>query len=305
MYLKLDQYFIAPFSKTTVQLFNGTYERSENVIDRDRMIDVSVVLNGQLIHPSENSWFERDSITFLNLETKEPGNYVVGVSTKARIIEMDAQAFNDYLKHDGVLDMLAKREAEGTLESPAKELYSKHVKTIIQVGDSFSEDWKMNLGYPIEFIPLENPYEIHPGHKLPVQLLYNQEPLINQLVYVGNKSQGITHTHDGDTHSHDSNESHEHTDLVSYRTNDQGVIEIDINSEGVWYLRTIYLQEVNQDDFTHESNWATLTFAIGEEHSHAHADQEHHHEESIPTTVFVIVSLVLITALFFWFKRKK
>lgn len=305
MYLKLEQYFVEPFSETTIQLFNGTFDRSENVIDRDRMLDVSVVSNGKRLHPGESSWFEMDSITYLNLETKESGTYLVGVSTKARSIEMDAQAFNDYLKHDGVLDMLKKREVDGTLENDAKELYSKHVKTIIQVGETFSKDWTTNLGYPIEFIPLENPYELHPGHKLSIQLLYNQEPLTNQLVYVGNKRQGITHTHDGNTHTHDSNESHEHTDLVSYRTNDQGVIEIEINSEGVWYLRTIHLKEVNQDDFTHESNWATLTFAIGEGHSHAHADQEHHHEESIPTAVFLIVSLGLITALFFWFKRKK
>ena len=101
MYLKLDQYFIAPFSKTTVQLFNETYERSENVIDRDRMIDVSVVLNGQRIHPSENSWFERDSITFLNLETKE--NVVSIAETGVDFVSMGSVIYDAK-----VLDMSLK-----------------------------------------------------------------------------------------------------------------------------------------------------------------------------------------------------
>ena len=98
MYLKLDQYFLNPFTKTTIQLFNGTFDSSENVIDRERMEDVSVVFGGERTQPSATKWFEKDSITFLELETKEAATYVIGVSTKARSIEMDAQAFNDYLK---------------------------------------------------------------------------------------------------------------------------------------------------------------------------------------------------------------
>ena len=134
MYLKLNNYYLDTFTKSTVELFNGTFDKSENVIDRDRMIDVSILQNGVRVNPSDDRWYEKDSITYLNFETQGEGTYVIGLSTRARTIEMDAEAFNDYLKHDGVLDLLEKREADGTLGTGAVELYSKHVKTLVQVG---------------------------------------------------------------------------------------------------------------------------------------------------------------------------
>ena len=43
MFLKLRSYIVEPNTKVTVALYNGTFDKSENVITRDRMIDVSVV----------------------------------------------------------------------------------------------------------------------------------------------------------------------------------------------------------------------------------------------------------------------
>lgn len=51
MYLNLNSYFLETFTKSTVALFNVTFEKSENVIDRGRMTDVSIVQNGSRIHP--------------------------------------------------------------------------------------------------------------------------------------------------------------------------------------------------------------------------------------------------------------
>ena len=110
---------------------------------------------------------------------------------------MDAKAFNDYLEHDGVLDMLEWRKENNVLDQDAVEKYSKHVKTIFQVGKQLTDDYKTELGYPIEFVLLENPSNLHAGHDLPVKLLFNQKPLANQLVYAGHKSAPREHTHDG------------------------------------------------------------------------------------------------------------
>ena len=301
MYLKLNNYYLDTFTKSTVELFNGTFDKSENVIDRDRMIDVSILQNGVRVNPSDDRWYEKDSITYLNFETQGEGTYVIGLSTRARTIEMDAEAFNDYLKHDGVLDLLEKREVDGTLGTGAVELYSKHVKTLVQVGQGLSDDWMTALNYPIEFIPLENPYDIHVGHTLPVQLYANQEPLANQLVYLGYKAPSTTHTHDGSTHTHYSDESHEHNDLQQFRTNENGVIELPIDKEGVWYLRTIHLVELTDSDYTHESNWATLTFAVGEGHSHEHSEESH---AEIPVYYFIVASVLLLALLFFFFRGR-
>ena len=37
MYLKPDPFFLQPNTKATIYLYNGTFEKSENVIARNRM----------------------------------------------------------------------------------------------------------------------------------------------------------------------------------------------------------------------------------------------------------------------------
>ena len=81
---------------------------------------------------------------------------------------------------------------------------------------------------------------------------------------------------------------------------------MNIPTTGVWYLRTIHMEQVEEEGLTHESNWATLTFAIGEGHSHEHVEEAHHHvEDGLPSYVYWIGSLLLVVLLFFWFNRKK
>ena len=317
MFLKLDNYFLEPNTQAAIQLFNGTFEKSENVIDRNRMLDVSLLGNGKRIQVDSTQWTEKDSITFLNFKSGLPGTWVAGVSTAPRNIALDATAFNDYLEHDGVVDMLEWRKQNNALDQDAVEKYSKHVKTIFQVGDKISDDWSNALGYPIEFIPLANPYDLHPGHSLKVKLLFNGVPLANQLVIIGSEETAentpVEHSHDGgEPHTHQNSEAadHDHTSGLQLRTDEKGVLDFQIASQGVRHLRTIYMVESEEDGLTHESNWATLTFAVGSghsaEHDNEHTENDHaHEEEGFSSYIFLIVSLIIVAALFFYFKRKK
>jgi uncharacterized GH25 family protein len=350
MYLKFDTYFFEPDTEVSLMLFNGTFDRSENVITRDRMLDVSLVGNGIRTAVDNAQWSEKGDTTLLRFNTGDVGTWIAGVSTAPRNIEMTADDFNNYLEHDGVVDMLEWRKQNNALGQDAVEKYSKHVKTIFQVGNELSSDWKTVLGYPIEFVPLNNPYNLHAGHDMHVQLLWQGEPLANQLVYVGSNNIEEAHTHanneehshdaeehthaDGTTHSHATEEAHsheekeqemnsddhEHNELQQFRTDTEGKITIPIDHQGVWYLRTIYLTTSEEEGLTHESNWATLTFEIGEGHEHSHNDTQgsahshddnddhgHDHEDSIgiPSYVYWLGSVLLVIALFFWFNKKE
>lgn len=319
MYLKLDSYFLEADSPATIKLFNGTIENSENSIDRNRMSDVSLVGNGERIHPDTTQWSERENMTLLSFKTGAAATWVAGVSTKSRDFAMDAGAFNDYLEHGGILDVLNWRKENNALDQNAVERYSKHVKTIFQVGDKKTNDWQTELGYPIEFIPLVNPYDLHAGDIFRVKLLWQGEPLGHQLVSVDSRNahdhaEDHTHTHaEGDGHDHSSaeGEDHQHTaNLV--RTNAKGELILTMANEGVWYLHTIHLVESEEPGLTHESNWATLTFEIGHRHgegTHTHGNGEEHshaHDEEagVPSYFFWGGSLVVLVGLFFFFNRK-
>ncbi|WPP49732.1 DUF4198 domain-containing protein [Catalinimonas niigatensis] len=312
MYLKLDAYFLQPDTPATIELFNGTFDKSENVITRDRMVDMSLVGNGKRSQVDSAQWSEKDSVTMLSFNTGEPGTWIAGISTAPRSIELPAADFNDYLEHDGVLDMLEWRQENDAMEVDAVERYSKHVKAIFQVGDKRTNDWQTALGYPIEFIPLTNPYDLHTGDELQVQLLLRGEPLANQLVYADYRTGEHGHSHDQEhthgtesDHSHDGDAAadHQHTYGTQLRTDDKGNLTLSLSDDGIWYLRTIHLVHSEDPEFTHESNWATLTFEV----SHEHGENTHTHdqESGIPTYAYWIGSLVLLGGMFFWFNRKK
>ena len=251
LFLRLDSFFVAAHAKVTLRLLNGTFDESENAITRDRMLDVSVVGPGQeVLHPEASQWRDVDNAALLDLETGAPGTYAVGVSTAARVIELAAEDFNDYLKHDGVDDTLRARERDGQLDKPARERYSKHVKAIVQVGEARSGAFATRLGYPIEIVPRQNPYELSVGDTLEVTVLRGGVPLEGQLVYA---------SHAG-FHGHDATGAH--IEAVKTRTDARGVAAIRLISDGQWYVRLIHMVKVQEPEVDYESNWATLTFEL-------------------------------------------
>ena len=251
MFLKLPTYFLSEDSPATIALLNGTFAESENIIARDRMLDVSIVgPGGKVTHPDTLAWTDKGNTAWLEFQTGAAGTYVAGVSTGMRVIELSAEDFNEYLAHDGILDILEERTRVGTADQGARERYSKHVKAIFQVGEVLSGSFAHELEYPLEIIPLKNPYVLGVGDILPVRVLLRGAPLPSQLVYA---SYDGYHTHDADG---------SHSEAVKTRTDSAGVAYLTLEVEGRWYVRLIHMEASEEADVDYESNWATLTFQV-------------------------------------------
>ncbi len=250
LFIKMNAYFLQPGDTVELRLFNGTFDRSENTIARDRFADARITGPDGLRKPDTLAWFDRDATTVLRDRAGSPGTYLASVSIRPRMIELSAEDFNQYLRHDGVLDVLADREEKGLLNRPAREQYAKHVKALYQVGEPRTEHYAAVRGYPVEFVPMTNPYSLTTGDELEVQLLRNGAPLPRQLVYAGYAGH----------HAH--NDKGEHTEAIQTRTDARGRARIKLSRKGEWYLRTIHMVESRQPGVDYESNWATLTFAV-------------------------------------------
>jgi uncharacterized GH25 family protein len=166
------------------------------------------------------------------------------------MIELTAEDFSDYLEHDGVLDVLEARLRDGTADRPAAERYSKHVKTILQVGEPKTDSYSHRLGYPIEIVPLANPGTLSAGRTLEVLVLAAGEPVAGQLVYA---------SYEG-FHGHD--ETGSHREAARLRTDENGVARVELTRPGRWYVRLIRMLPVDEEGVDYESNWATLTFQV-------------------------------------------
>ena len=246
LFLKSDSYFLNTYSHSELYLFNGTFDQSENVITRDRIINPQIIGPEYNFKPAPDDFYDKGKATYLKYKTAGPGTYVAGVSTKPRSIELSGAEFLEYLEHEGLTEVISDRKNKGITNTSANEKYSKHVKAILQVGETRTADFSMELNYPIEFIPLKNPYNLSIGDEMSFRLLYLGKPLSNQTVHVSSRKN--INVKDGQE--------------TSLRTNKEGEVSFTISNEGQWYIATIHMLESEEEDFEYESNWATLTFEV-------------------------------------------
>ena len=250
LFLKTDHYFLQPNSLVKLYMYNGTFDNSENIITRDRIIAASVQGPGFSFNPTAGNWYDLHDATYLQFMTGGEGTYLAGISTAPKNIELSAEDFNGYLEHDGVLDVLAQRKREGILDQSAVEKYAKHVKCLIQVGDQTSSEYNKVLNYPIEFVLNNNPYTLTAGDEVEFTLLRNGKPLGDQLVYFGHRN-GTEEIVDEHVH-----------DTTYLRIDSDGKGKVKLTEAGHWYLRTIYMEKSAETGLDYESNWATITFEL-------------------------------------------
>ncbi len=245
LFLKSDNYFLQPDTGAEVYLINGTFDESENAITQDRIISPRIIGPGYDVTPESGHYSIRGKATYLEWETGSAGTYLAGISTKPRMIELTGQKFTDYLEHEGLTDVIASREQQGISEKTANEQYAKHVKALLQVGDNPTNHYQQKLGYPVEFIPLQNPYALKAGDEITFQLLAEGKPLPNQTVHCSYRSP----THDNKQEN-------------MMRTNAKGEVTFTLNEAGQWYVASIHMVTSNQPGIDYISEWATLTFGV-------------------------------------------
>jgi len=246
LFLKADSHFLKSNSQAEIHLFNGTFDKSENSITRDRIVNPKIVGPDYSFSPVDGDFYDKDNATFLKFKTGKEGTYVAGISTLPRNLQMTAEKFNEYLEHEGLESTIEEREMDGSIDSGANEKYSKHVKSVLQVDGMRTDHYQVKMNYPIEFIPLSNPFDAEAGKPISFQLLYDGKPLAAQTVHYSTIIPGV------DAHENEN----------STKTDEEGICTISPGTSGKWYVATIHMMKSEEEGIDYESNWATLTFAI-------------------------------------------
>jgi len=248
MFLKPASFFVEPGSEARVRVLNGTFSKSENAVARNRVGDLSVVSPKGVEHLDTAAWSDVGDTSLLVFRTGAAGTYVIGASTLPRGLKLNAEQFNEYLKSDGVPDVLDARRRNGELGKPSHERYSKHVKTVLQVGEPRTDGFDTALGYPAELVPLENPYALKAGQSLRLRALVDGQPVGNQFIVAGGRTT-----------------TGARLPTQEVRSGADGIARVRLNSAGYWYVKFIHMVPVTGDSVNYESKWATLTFQVREQ----------------------------------------
>ena len=246
MFLRAERFFVAPEGDVVIRLLNGTFSQSENAIVRSRVRDATVAGPRGRVPIDMDTWSEQGDTTTFRVHVGATGTYAVGVSTRPSIIALAAADFNTYLKDDGIPDVLASRRSRNELGKDARERYHKHVKALLQAGDSLGKGFGYVFGYPAEIVPIENPYALKRGAMLRVRVLVDRKPAANQYILYGGRDAAGGRIEQKNT-----------------RSGADGIARIPLTSAGEWYIKFISMtRAAPADTVDYESKWATLTFAV-------------------------------------------
>jgi uncharacterized GH25 family protein len=179
----------------------------------------------------------------LQITLAEEGTHLVAAQTSHTFIELEAEKFNAYLKEDGLDDAYYQREKTKTLDTSGKELYARYTKLFLQAGKKTDDTYKKQVGFPLEIMPEQDPYQLKVGSRVSFKILFNGKPLFGARVKVWNRHNN-------------------RTIMQPVYSQQDGMIEAHISNPGTWMVSVVKMIPSKDSKADWESFWGSLVFGV-------------------------------------------
>jgi hypothetical protein len=179
--------------------------------------------------------------------TVNKGALLLGYRSNRNFVNLDAEKFNSYLEEEGIEFIREQRVALGQDDEPAPEYFVRCAKVLIQSDGSKENIYKTELGYILELIAENDPYQLNPGDKLTFRLIYRNKPAANLLVQAFTRAKPEIRQR--------------------IRTDAAGRVTIQLTEPGVWMIKAVNIQPVIDDPkAAWQSYWASYVFELTSNH---------------------------------------
>ncbi|WP_303311794.1 DUF4198 domain-containing protein [Hymenobacter sp. BT730] len=247
-WLRPSQYHVSPGATVYVQRLVGQQFKGERWSGTSQRV-------AQLLHYAPNDTVDLTQIATqhdtlqTSLALNESGTHLLGFTSNEVSLTQSATEFNNYLKAEGLDQVLLTRQRRKQLEKPARETYRRCAKTLVQVGTASDGPFNAVLGQPLELVPEQNPYALRPGTSITVRVLENGQPARGQLVRVWLKAGLPTQP----------------ATVQNMYTSGEGRVLVRLPPTPVEVLVTAVRMRPHPDSKTADwqSAWASLTFGLG------------------------------------------
>jgi uncharacterized GH25 family protein len=177
----------------------------------------------------------------LRIENAPEGTHLISLQSSPSSVTMDRAAFDQFLTEEGLDEIVSSRKKNPPGEDSITERYTRHSKLLLQAGSATDDTFSKELGFPVEIIPLENPYSLKIGNRIHFKILYNGKPLFGARVKILNRYKN-------------------RTTIQNIYTQKDGIIETTLSNNGNWLIACIKMTASKDADTDYESIWATLVF---------------------------------------------
>jgi uncharacterized GH25 family protein len=177
------------------------------------------------------------------LKVESSGLLVLGYRSRPNAVVLPAEKFNQYLSEEGLEAVAAARAARNQSAADGRELFSRAAKSLVLSGPAARSQRDRALGFRLELVAEENPYAVGTTERLPVRLLYEDQPLPGALVVAINKADPAA--------------------KLSARTDAQGRVRFGLVKHGMWLIKAVHMVPAPAGSGADwESVWASLTFEL-------------------------------------------
>jgi hypothetical protein len=169
---------------------------------------------------------------------------VLATDNQARS-DLPAGQFNDYLRAEGLTPALVARERAGLMRTEGSERYSRHAKSLVQVGALQQRSHVTEaVGLRLEIVPEIEPYAQPRSAQLPVRVIFEDKPLTGALVKLSSPINNAI-------------------PAVSRLTDDHGRAVFEMPSQGEWLLHVTWTKALpSTDEADFDTVFASLTFGL-------------------------------------------
>ena len=243
-WLQPQQYFLSAGETTAVQLFVGDHfsSEAERPFQEKQTAAFQVISKDQTLDLKATTGDGKKPVC--TIAPMRAGNHLVVMERKWSHIEIEAEKFNNYLKHEGLSDIVELRRKAGEDNRAGRERYRRYLKALVQVDGEFDETYKRRIGHRLEILPQSNPYASEMGDRITVSVFFDGKPLSRAQVAAYNRNVDGTQTQEA-------------------RANDAGQVNFMLDRSGLWLIRLVHMQRCeNVRGCEWESFWAAYSFQL-------------------------------------------
>ena len=173
------------------------------------------------------------------------GLYIVAYQNKGTKTSIKADIFNKYLKDEGLDHILEHRAANGQMDQPGEEFYTRFPKTWVLAGDHVEAGrWAAAPSrLKFEMVPLSNPFVLRSGDLVTLQVLYDGQPIEN--IQVNTFVKGAPER------------------IHAVRSDGNGRVTLNIDRAGRWMFAAVHaIPAPHIEGVDWESFWTSLTLDV-------------------------------------------
>ncbi|MBA2623138.1 MAG: DUF4198 domain-containing protein [Chthoniobacterales bacterium] len=236
-----DRFHVEQLESATLNLTSSmAFPEFETGPKRERVESATYRLAGQTFDVTDLSAREKSLV--IKTTPAQAGVATYSIKLPAKAIELEAALVEEYLDEVDASSEIRKLWKEAKEPKRWRELYAKHMKTFVLVGEPPADpSWAEPIGTGLEIVPEKDPTALREGDEFPVRVLKDGAPhadfSLNALA-AGEKK--------GETR----------------KTDAAGRVVFPVNKAGGWLLRGIDLRKSTRSEADWESDFVTLTFEV-------------------------------------------